>query len=154
MTLLLLIGHGLLAVALLGAVTHQAVALRTWAPADPNRFLHRYRRVRALTFANAVPLLYAVVVLSGGLIYPDYRLDVRIPLEELNLRAMVGLFELKEHFGGIGLGTLPLYWYLWSSEATTPGHRRSCIVVTIFLAFTVWWDFLVGHVLNNLRGLA
>jgi hypothetical protein len=71
----------------------------------------------------------------------------------MSLGWAVGLFELKEHAGGIGLGLLPAYAFLWRSDAT-PAQRGARIGITVLLAAIVWWDFLVGHVLNNIRGLA
>ena len=64
----------------------------------------------------------------------------------------IGLFELKEHFGGIGLGVLPLYVYTWRAEQAD-SHRRDRVVLTVLLALIVWWNFIVGHVVNNIRGL-
>jgi hypothetical protein len=32
-------------------------------------------------------------------------------------------------------------------------HARDRLAITAILGFIVWWDFLVGHVLNNIRGL-
>ena len=38
--------------------------------------------------------------------------------------------------------------------AADPKHLGARIGITVLLAAIVWWDFLVGHVLNNIRGLA
>jgi len=61
------------------------------------------------------------------------------------------LFELKEHFAGIGLMSLPFYAQSWRSPQT---HPRDRIMMSCLLAFIVWWDFIVGHILTNIRGLA
>jgi hypothetical protein len=94
-----------------------------------------------------------VQVALGGLVYPSYRVDVRIPFEEMSLGWAIGLFELKEHFAGLGLALLPLYVLVWRPDSAAT-HRGERIAITLLLAFVVWWDFLVGHILNNLRGLA
>ena len=59
----LLIIHGLVAVALLGAITHQTLA--TWAPVNARvgSFFNRFRAVPAASFANAIVMLYMVSVL-------------------------------------------------------------------------------------------
>ena len=44
---------------------------------------------------------------------------------------------------------LPSYWAAWR-EAGTHGERRA---FTTLLCAIVWWNFLVGHVVNNARGL-
>ncbi len=149
MTLFLLICHGLLAVALLGAITHQAVNLLAPRPAGRRTFTARYAAADSSAMPNAVMLLYVVCFIFGGVIYPNYRLDVRIPLEEMRLGWALGLFELKEHFGGIGLATLPLYAFFWRDSSAVAGRRAT----TLLLAITVWFDFLAGHVINNVRGL-
>jgi hypothetical protein len=147
----LLILHGLVAMALLGAITHQTVSVLRRRQARSGSFLNRYTGVNQRTFTIAVLCLYPAALLIGAIIYPSYRLNVRIPLEEMSLGWAVGLFELKEHFGGIGLAVLPMYAYTWRSEAGE-SHRRDRIALTLLLTFVVWWDFLIGHVLNNIRG--
>ncbi len=145
----LLILHGLLAVALLGAITHQAFA--TGRPAAKRNFIARYRAVAASGYANAVVVLFIVTSVGGALLYPQYRLDIRPTLEDLDLRAANGVFEIKEHLAAIGLGLLPAYWFFWRQPLGAEGliARR---YLTWLLAFIVWWNFLVGHILNNIRG--
>jgi hypothetical protein len=145
----LLILHGLLAVALLGAITHQAFA--TARPPTRRSFIARYRAVAASGYANAVVVLFIVTSIGGALLYPQYRLDIRPTLEDLDLRAANGVFEIKEHLAAIGLGLLPAYWFFWRQPLNADGliARR---YLTWLLAFIVWWNFLVGHVLNNIRG--
>ena len=73
----LLIVHGLVAVALLGAITHQALA--SWAPAGarPGSLFGRFRTVPAASFANAVVVLYLASALLGGIVYFYFRVDIR-----------------------------------------------------------------------------
>jgi hypothetical protein len=147
----LLIVHGLLAVALLGAITHQAASV--WWPAHrpAASFVGRFRAVPAAGYANAVVLLYLCTASLGGILYPEYRLSVRVVLEQLQLRQANGAFELKEHFASVGLALLPAYWVFWRAAPAEP-YTRARAVVTLLLALIVWWNFLVGHVLNNIRG--
>jgi predicted transporter len=149
MSLVLLIAHGLAATALLGALTHQAVAVFRLRN-DGASFLSRYASVRTPVFRNAVIALYGLTFVLGALIYPAYRVDARIALEEMHLDWVVGLFEIKEHFGGIGLAVLPLYAYMWDpARASAPGRMAT----TLLLASIVWFDFFAGHLVNNIRGL-
>lgn len=156
MSVLLLLMHGLVSVALLGALTHQAVALiggrRTTGQPASRGFLGRYLFAGRAGFATAVAWLYVVCFVLGALIYPAYRLDVRIPFEEMGLFVWVGLFEVKEHWAGVGIGVLPLYIHLWKSEHAAE-YRWSRAGVTLVLLLIVWSDFLAGHFLNNTRGL-
>ncbi len=147
----LLIVHGLVAVALLGAITHQTLA--TWASARerPGSFLGRFRAVPSASFANAIVVLYAVAALVGGIVYWHFRVDVRPDLERAGHWGTLGLFDLKEHFVAIGLALLPAYWVCWRQRRSRePARTRAAL--TSILAFIVWWSFLIGHVLNNLRG--
>jgi hypothetical protein len=147
----LLIAHGLISVALLGAITHQAVSVSREGVQRGTSFTARYVAVNQRVFTRAVIVLFLASFILGAVIYPYYRLNVRIPFEEMQLAAAVGVFELKEHFAGIALGMLPLYALVWQPEAVE-AHRTLRIALTLLLAFVVWWNFLIGHILNNIRG--
>jgi hypothetical protein len=46
---------------------------------------------------------------------------------------------------------LPAYWLYWR----TPLAPDSAAVrrwLTTILAFIVWWNLIVGHILNNIKG--
>lgn len=147
----LLIVHGLMAVALLGAVTHQAAAV--WWPVRAGAggtFVERFRAVSSKSYVNAVVLLYAVTVLLGAVIYTHYTISARIAIIQLQLWKPYGLFEIKEHFAAIGLGILPAYWYFWRQPGSDYARVRA--MLTSLLTFAVWWNFLVGHIVNNIRG--
>jgi hypothetical protein len=145
---LLLTAHLLVGVALLGAVTHQSVGLLRPSVVRGGRFLTRYAKADRTAFTTAIAVLFASSVVLGGVLYPTYRTHVRIPFEEASLGWAIGLFELKEHFGGLGIGLIPAYIGTWRS-----GNAAGRIGLTLVLALIAWWNFLVGHVLNNLRGL-
>jgi hypothetical protein len=150
-TTVLLIVHGLLAVALLGAITHQTASV--WLPArkPAGSFVGRFRSVPAPSYANAIIVLYVCTAILGGVIYAEYRITVRLVLEQLELWKANGVFELKEHFAAIGLGMLPAYWFYWRAPLAQE-HTRTRAILTAMLAFIVWWNFLAGHILNNIRG--
>lgn len=147
----LLIVHGLLAVALLGAITHQTTSV--WLPArkSANSFVGRFRAVSGAGYTNTIIVLYVCTAILGGIIYTEYRLGIRVVAEQLELWRETGAFELKEHFAVIGLALLPAYWHFWRLPLAD-AHARTRAVLTAILAFVVWWNFLVGHILNNIRG--
>jgi hypothetical protein len=149
---LLLIIHSLLAVLLLGAITHQAIAV--WVPARvvPGNFVGRARAVPAKSYVNAIVVFYIVTAIFGAWIYTRYRIGARFTLEQGRFWMTYGAFELKEHFIAVGLGVLPAYWYFWTRERG-PEYARTRAMLTTVLAFCVWWGFLVGHLTNNIRGL-
>ena len=147
----LLIVHGLLAVVLLGGITHQALSV-AWPSRSKAGIVRSFRAVSGSVYTNANIVLYLATSILGGTIYPVYRVSVRTYLENARLNPAVGSFEIKEQFISVGLGMLPLYWLLWRRppEADAKSAR---IAVTLILCFIVWYAFLVGHVLNNIRGL-
>ena len=147
----LLIVHGLFAVALLGAITHQTASV--WLPSrkPAGSFAARFRAVGAATYTNAIIALYMCTFLLGAIIYPEFRVSIRNVIEEVGQHAVMGTFELKEHFAVVGLAVLPAYWFFWRLPLVEE-HRRTRGVLTAILAFIVWWNFLVGHVINNVRG--
>jgi len=149
----LLICHSILAVTLLGALTHQSISI--WWPAragSNSGFVTSLRSVHAAKYVNAVIVLYlATAIIGGFFLYPTYRVFVRTFLERLGRLPVVGSFELKENLTAIGLGLLPAYWYYWR-QPLAPEHARNRGLVTLFLTLIVWWGFLVGHVINNIRG--
>jgi len=151
--IVLLIIHGLLAVALLGAITHQAVAVLWPVRAAAGTFVTRFRAVPSTSYVNAIIALYLLTALLGAVIYTHYTITARVAIIQLQFWKPYGLFEMKEHFAAIGLGILPAYWYFWQAQAASEYHRIRVSLTTI-LAFIVWWNFLVGHIINNLRGFA
>jgi hypothetical protein len=152
---ILFIVHALLAVALLGALTHQAVAVlmpvRQAAGAGGPGFVMRFRGVHGPGYAVAVCVLWIVTFFFGAWIYTKYRMYVRIPIEQAGYWKTQGVFELKEHLAVIGLGLLPIYWYFWKN-ARNSEYDSARKGVTVTLAAFCWFAFLVGHILNNVRG--
>jgi hypothetical protein len=98
-----------------------------------------------------VIVLFLITAILGGLIYPAYRLSVRVVLEDYRMWAANGSFEVKEHLAAIGAGLLPAYWYFWR-DPSEKQHAWTRAILTALIAVTVWWGFIVGHVLNNIRG--
>jgi hypothetical protein len=147
----LLILHGLVAVALLGAITHQTLA--AWAPpgAHPHSFFGRFRAVRPAGYADAIIVLYVGAALLGALVYVYFKVDIQPHLERDRHWHALGLFDLKEDFAAIGFGLLPAYWISWRRPLADERGYTAAPLTTI-LGFIVWWSFLVGHVVNNIMG--
>jgi hypothetical protein len=150
---ILFIIHALLAVALLGALTHQAVAvlMPVRQVAGQPGFVTRFRGVHGPGYAVAVCVLWIVTFFFGAWIYTKYRMYVRIPIEQAGYWKTQGVFELKEHMASIGLGLLPIYWLFWKDARNTEyDSARKWLTVT--LAAFCWFMFLAGHIVNNVRG--
>ena len=147
----LLILHGLVAVALIGAITHQTLATCAPPNAKPHYFFGRFRAVPATRFANAIIVLYLTSVLLGAVVYLYFKVDLQPNLERDRHWHALGFFDLKEDFVAIGLGVLPAYWFCWRRPVDGES-RQTRVALTLLLAFIVWWAFLVGHVINNIGG--
>jgi hypothetical protein len=150
MTVFFLILHGIFSLFLLGALTHQAVGA-VW-PRKPGQsdFVARFRGVNGVGYTNAIIWLFIITFILGGYIYIFYRIEVRPPLEALLDLVPIGVFEIKEHFAAIALGTLPAYWYYWKRK---PESKQGRVGTTLVLALAVWVAFIGGHFVNNVRGL-
>jgi hypothetical protein len=151
MVTFLLILHGLLAVVLLGGITHQAMSV-AWPSRNKTGIVGSFRAVSGAVYTNANIVLYLATATIGGIMYPAYRVGVRTFFENARLLQATGAFELKEQFVTLGLGMLPFYWLLWHRPRDA-GGKPARIAVTLLLCCIVWYGFLVGHILNNIRGL-
>jgi hypothetical protein len=148
---ILLFVHFLLAVSLLAAVTLQAVAVLMPARQVAGNFIDR-SPLPAASYAAMIAIVYVLQALMGAWIYIKYRTYVRIPMEQLRHFWTVGSFELKEHVVTMGMGLLPAYWYFWR-EPLSAEYDNVRRWVTVFLALSVWYAFIVGHVANDFRGV-
>lgn len=150
-TILLLL-HGLLAMLLVGAITHQLIAAWRNAPTQGAQFFRRLANVNTTSYTNAVILLYIAVVIGGSIIYPTYVIDVKASLTDAQMLSAIGAFEIKEHMAVFGLALLPTYRYFWSVD-NSPAHALARKLNTTVVALIVWWSLGVGHILNNIKGL-
>jgi hypothetical protein len=149
---IMLIAHSIMAVFILGALTHQVISVY-WAPkpAVQPGFVASVRAVRGTSYTNAVVVMYLITAILGALIYTTYRIEVRqFYLDEYKLYKMNGLFELKEHLAALGVGLLPAYWYYWRNPS--PENATARAVLSAYLALSVWFAFIVGHLLVNIQG--
>lgn len=151
MTSVLLIIHGLFAVALLGTITHQAVSVCWHNNGSSKSFIGHYRGTNSMTYTNAVIVLFLITAILGSILYPVYRINIRTILQTYGMHIPEGSFEVKENFIAIGLAILPAYWYFWR-RPVSESVGRTRLALTVILAGIVWLAFLVGHVLNNIRG--
>jgi hypothetical protein len=149
---ILLFVHFTLAVVLLAGVTLQAVAVLMPARQAVGNMVDRAPVVPAASYTTLIVILYVLQALMGAWIYVKYRTYVRIPMEGFRHWWTVGAFEFKEHVVTMGLALLPAYWYFWRAPQPDQ-HATLRKWVTVFLAFTVWYSFVVGHVANDFRGV-
>ena len=147
----LLIVHGLVAVALLGAITHQTLAAWASSSARTRSFFGRFRAVQPAGYANAIVGLYVGTAVLGAVVYLYFKVDIQPDLERDRHWHALGFFDLKEDFVAIGLGLLPAYWISWRRPFADERDWIKVALTTI-LVFIVWWGFLVGHIVNDIMG--
>jgi hypothetical protein len=143
--------HGIIAMGLLGAVTHQGLTMLR-RPAPAILFVDRFRAIPASRFATTIVILYVLTFALGAYIYPTYVLDVKGAVAEYGMRKTIGVFQLKEHLAVVGLCSLPVYWHMWHTvplTADVPTRK----FLTVLIMFIVWWNLVIGHILNNVHGL-
>jgi hypothetical protein len=143
--------HLILALGLLGALTHQAMAVAFPVRQAAGGIVSRFRAVSAPGYATAVCVLWVLTFLVGSFIYTSYRVNIRIPLEQGHYFKTGGFFDFKEHVATLGLVLLPAYWFFWKN-AHNPEYDNARKGVTLVLAIMCWFLFIVGHFLNNTRG--
>lgn len=149
----LLIVHGLCAVALLGATTHQSLAVAfNIYNSRRSPFPGRFRAGDPAIYSNAIAILFIAVAILGAVLYPAYRLTVRPLVQSMDLRAANGIFELKEHFSAIGLLLLPVYWSCWK-HPLLPEQKTTRAVLSWLITVMVWWNFIAGQLLVAIKGL-
>jgi len=141
-----------MAVGLLAAITLQAASALVPVRQAVGNFVSGIRSPSPGRYVPYVVLLYIPTFVLGAWIYVKYRTYVRIPMEQIGYWKTLGSFEFKEHVVSMGMAMLPAYWYFWRNPLSEKhsGVRRW---LTLFLAFTVWYAFLVGHVANDFRGV-
>jgi hypothetical protein len=100
--------HLILALGLLGALTHQAMAVALPVRKPAAGIVARFRAVPAAGYATTVCVLYVLTFILGSFIYTQYRTAIRIPLENAHFYKTVGFFDFKEHVATLGLVLLPV----------------------------------------------
>ncbi len=149
---ILLFFHFLMAVGLLAAVTLQSVAILMPVRQAAGNIIDHLRPVPPAWYTVVVLILYVPTFLLGAWIYVKYRTYVRIPMEQLSHWRTLGSFEFKEHVVTMGMALLPAYWYFWR-QPLSEEHASARKWVTLFVAFTVWYAFFIGHIANDFRGV-
>jgi hypothetical protein len=113
-------------------------------------FFYAVRGVNGMNYTNTVVVLFLATFALGCVIYPVYRVNVRTVLQEYRFFKPEGMFEMKEHLLALSLALMPAYWLFW--HRASDANRRARAVTTCLIAVAVWWSFLTGHIINNIRG--
>lgn len=144
----LLLLHLLATFVLVGAMTHHLFRIIGYARGDFTK------QKLELRFLNVSFWSYLIVYGIGMLIYPAFRIYMRQQYFDPELPWATGLFEVKEHWGAIGLALLFCLRLLRKSFA--PDKEKEKLYLYIPLCFVLnlilWYKVIVGCVLSMLKG--
>lgn len=145
----LLILHALVAILLLGSMTHNVLLT------VPYLWKH-YKKVGLEKLYVKVALVaYSLTFLLGAVVYPNYRYHVRDQYFDPQLPWASQLFDIKEHWAGIGLGLMVAYFVL--SLVIDPRIHRERVLLYVFLSVAItliiWFNLIAGLWLTALKGV-
>ncbi|MBF2055484.1 MAG: hypothetical protein IGS03_18700 [Candidatus Sericytochromatia bacterium] len=145
----LLILHALLGMLLLGTSTHHALIAVPWLWGSRKK-LHLNQ-----IYVNVGLVAYLLTFGLGAVIYPNYRYTVRALYFDKDLPWASQLFDVKEHWAGIGLGLFVSFFVL--SRLIDPRSDRAGLFVYVFLsvslALIVWFSLISGLLLTAYRSI-
>lgn len=145
----LLILHALVGILLLGSMTHNVLITA--------RYLRgHFRKVKLEKLYVKVGFIsYLLTFVLGALIYPNYRYYVRALYFDKEAVWASNLFDIKEHWAGIGLALFIAYYVL--SRIIDPREDRQMLFVYVFLSLSltgiVWFAVISGLLLTSVKGV-
>jgi hypothetical protein len=144
----LLLAHLFVTFALVGSMTHGLLIVVSYLRGKFSRQKLEWFYVKVSLWA------YAIVYLIGALIYPAYRIHVRRDYFDKELKWATGLFEVKEHWGAVGLAMFVVYYFLRRSFQPSEEKDKLYLYVPLCLLLNVivWYKVVVGCYLTLLKG--
>lgn len=145
----LLIVHALVAILLLGATTHNVLLTVPYLWGN-------VRKVRLeKIYVPVIAVAYALSFGLGALIYPNYRYHVRARYFDSEAPWASNLFDIKEHWTGIGLILVLAFFIL--SRMIDPRSDRNMLFIYVFLSVTlaviVWFSLISGLLLTAVKAV-
>lgn len=145
---LLLLVHLFVTFILVGSMTHNLLCVVDYLRGKFGRQKLEQLYVKVSLWA------YTIVYVIGALIYPTYRIYVRHHYFDPELPWATGLFEVKEHWGALGLAMFFVYYFL--RKSFQPAEEKDklffyvplCLILNIIL----WYKIVVGCYLTLLKG--
>lgn len=133
---------------LVGSMTHQLLIVIAYLRGKTGKQKLEWLYVRVSLWA------YAIVYVIGALIYPAYRVYMRRDYFDPQLPWATGLFEVKEHWGAVGLALLcAIYLLRRHFDPKTERDKLFLYVPLVFLMnIILWFKIIVGCYLTLLKG--
>lgn len=145
----LLLLHALFGILLLGSMTHNVLLVVPYLWGS-------FRKVALeKLYVKVVFVAYGVTFGLGALSYPNYRYRVRALHFDKELPWASNLFDIKEHWAGVGLALVCAFLLL--SRIIDPRQDRQMLgfyaFLSVALALIVWFNLISGLLLTSYRGI-
>jgi len=135
---------------LVGAMTHNLVIVLKYVRGKFGKKKLEHFYVKISLWA------YVIVYVLGALAYPAFRINTRAALFDVDMRWATGLFEVKEHWGALGLAFFFVYYLL--RRSFEPDQERSklyfYVPLCLLLNLIFWYKVIVGCYLALLKGVS
>jgi hypothetical protein len=97
---------------------------------------------------------YTFVYVVGALIYPAFRVYIRGEFFDPQFPWATGLFEVKEHWGAMGLAMFFVYYYLRKSFKPSEEKQKLFLYAPLCLLLNIilWYKTIVGCYLSLMKG--
>lgn len=144
----LLLAHLFITFVLVGSMTHNLLIIINYLRGKFGRQRLEWLYIRVSLWA------YIVVYIIGALIYPAYRIYIRHEYFDPQLPWATGLFEVKEHWGAVGLALLFVYYFLRKSFEPSKEKEKLYLYVPLcfILNLILWYKIIIGCYLTLLKG--
>jgi len=147
----LLIIHLILALSLVFTLVYSYIVLIKQIKVDSTKF-ETYKKV--VTYSM---LLYFCTWFVGIAIYPIFKVNVMVPYFDKDLPVLAGLFEIKEHVGGIAvipaLAVILLNKLFDLSKSENRQKFILCVQLTTIVAFATFLKMILGFVFVAARSI-
>jgi len=142
----LLLVHLFATFVLVGSMTHNLFRVVDYLRGRFNREKLELLYVKVSLWA------YVIVYIIGALIYPAFRVRIR-PDFDRDLPWATGLFEVKEHWGAVGLALFFVYYFL--RKSFQPNNEKEKLFFYVPLCFLLniilWYKVIVSCYLTLLK---
>jgi len=144
----LLLVHLFVTFVLVGSMTHGLLIVISYLRGKFNRQKLEWLYVSVSLWS------YVIVYVIGALIYPAYRIHIRHHYFDPQLPWATSLFEVKEHWGAVGLAMFFVLCLL--RKNLRPAEEKDKLWLYVPLCFLlnviVWYKVVVGCYLTVLKG--
>lgn len=144
----LLLAHLFATFVLIGSMTHNLFCVVSYIRGKFGRIKLEWFYVKVSLWA------YIAVYATGALIYPAYTVYIRHHYFDPQLPWATGLFEVKEHWGAIGLALFFVYYLLRRNFKPDSEKEKLFLYVPLcfLLNLILWYKVIIGCYLSLLKG--